>query len=291
MQAHLDCVYCTVRQALEAARLASADIDVHKKVVLKSLEALAEYDAYRTPAEMGRVIHYLVKEYSGNPDPYKRVKEDSIEMARGVYPRLKRFVEGDGDRLLRALEVSAAGNLLDAGVYGDLRAQDMEAILMEELDRGFALCDVDALREDLMGARNVLIIGDNAGETVLDRILISEIKRACGNGAEPSVFYGVRSAPIINDATAEDAVASGLEHDAIIADTGCSAPGLILDAADPEFLKLYREADVVISKGQGNYETLSDSAGRTIYFVLKAKCRAVAMDIGVNIGEYVLLRR
>ncbi len=291
MQAHLDCVYCTVRQALEAARLASADIDVHKKVVLKSLEALAEYDAYRTPAEMGRVIHYLVKEYSGNPDPYKRVKEDSIEMARGVYPRLKRFVEGDGDRLLRALEVSAAGNLLDAGVYGDLRAQDMEAILMEELDRGFALCDVDALREDLMGARNVLIIGDNAGETVLDRIMISEIKRACGNGAEPSVFYGVRSAPIINDATAEDAVASGLEHDAIIADTGCSAPGLILDAADPEFLKLYREADVVISKGQGNYETLSDSAGRTIYFVLKAKCRAVAMDIGVNIGEYVLLRR
>lgn len=291
MQAHLDCVYCTVRQALEAARLASADIDVHKKVVLKSLEALMKYDSYRTPAEMGGIIHKLVKEYSGNPDPYKRVKEDSIEMARGVYPRLKRFVEGQDDRLLRALEVSAAGNLLDAGVYGDLRAQDMEAILMEELDRGFALCDVDALREDLLGARNVLIIGDNAGETVLDRILISEVKRASGNGAEPSVFYGVRGAPIINDATAEDAVASGLEHDAIIVDTGCRAPGLILDVADPEFLTLYREADVVISKGQGNYETLSDSAGRTIYFVLKAKCEVVAGDTGASLGDYVLLRR
>lgn len=291
MQAHLDCVYCNVRQALEAARLASADADVHKKVVLKSLDALTKYDSYRTPAEMGGVIHHLVKEYSSNPDPYKRVKEDSIEMALSVYPGLKRFVEGDGDRLLRALEVSAAGNLLDAGVYGDLRAQDMEATLMKELDRGFALCHVDALREDLLGARNVLIIGDNAGETVLDRIMISEIKRACGNGAEPSVFYGVRSAPIINDATAEDAVASGLEHDAIIVDTGCSAPGLILDAADSEFLKLYREADVVISKGQGNYETLSDSAGRTIYFVLKAKCGVVAKDTGASLGDYVLLWR
>lgn len=291
MQVHLDCVHCNVRQALEAARLTTADTGIHKKIVFASLEALAKYDSYRTPAEMSRAVHDLVKQYSGNPDPYKKVKEDSIAMARGVYPRLKRLVEGDVDRLLRALEVSAAGNLLDAGVYGDLRTQDMEAVLMEELDRGFALSDLEALRGDLPGARNVLIVADNAGETVLDRILISEIKRACGSGTEPNVFYGVRSVPAINDATVEDAVASGLEHDAIIVDTGCGAPGLVLDDADPEFLEIYREADVVISKGQGNYETLSDSAGRAVYFVLKAKCEVVARDTGASLGDYVLLRR
>ena len=130
---------------------------------------------------------------------------------------------------------------------------------------------------------------DNAGETVFDRILISELKNVSGEGV--TVFYGVRSIPVINDATAEDAVASGLDQDATIVSTGSTVPGLILDEADPKFLKLYRDADVVISKGQGNYETLSDSAGRTIYFLLKAKCQAVAEDIGVSVGEYVLARK
>ncbi len=127
---------------------------------------------------------------------------------------------------------------------------------------------------------------------MLDRILISEIKRACGKEDKVNVFYGVRSAPMINDATAERCCRIRLDHDATIVDTGCCTPGIVLRNATPDFLKLYEEADVVISKGQGgNYETLSDSAGRTIHFVLKAKCRAVAEDTEVNIGEYVLLRR
>jgi len=291
MRVHLDCIACTLRQALEAARLATADIDVQERIIRRSLETLADYDLYRTPAELGSAVHELVKECSGNPDPYRNVKKATIEMAHAIYSGLKRFVEEQDDRLLVALEVSAVGNLLDAGVYGDLRTVDLEETLKEELSRGFAVCDIDFLRADLLGATKVLIIGDNAGETVLDRILISEIKRACGKEDKVNVFYGVRSAPMINDATAEDAVASGLDHDATIVDTGCCTPGLVLRNATPDFLKLYEEADVVISKGQGNYETLSDSAGRTIHFVLKAKCRAVAEDTEVNIGEYVLLRR
>ncbi len=86
MQVHLDCVHCNVRQALEAARLTTADTGIHKKIVFASLEALGKYDSYRTPAEMSRAVHDLVKQYSGNPDPYKKVKEDSIAMARGCLP-------------------------------------------------------------------------------------------------------------------------------------------------------------------------------------------------------------
>jgi len=289
MKIHLECVQCTLRQAWEGARLATADSDVQKAIVLKSLEALAEYGSYATPAEMGGAIHELVKAYSGNEDPYRKVKKDSIRIAHGIYPALKSHVEAQDDRLLAALEASAVGNLLDAGVYGDLRAVDLEAVIRRELTKGLAVCDVGAFREELPGAGTIVIIGDNAGETVLDRILVSEIRHAAGQGV--GVSYGVRGAPIINDATAEDAVASGLNHDATIVSTGSAAPGLILSEAAPDFLKLYREADVVISKGQGNYETLGDSAGRAIYFLLKAKCEPVAADIGVSIGDYAFIRK
>ena len=289
MKVQLDCVQCNLRQALEAARLATTDSDIQKKIILKSLEVLSRYDSYKTAPEMGGAVHEVVKEYTGNEDPYEKVKRVAIKMAHDIYPALKRYVEAQEDRLLSALEVSAVGNLLDAGVYGDMRTVDIETVLNRELTKGFAVCDIKALREDLQNVETVVIIGDNAGETVLDRILISEIKNV--SGEKVGVFYAVRGVPIINDATAEDAIASGLDHDATIVSTGSAVPGLILDKTGPEFLKLYRDADVVISKGQGNYETLSDTAGRAFYFLLKAKCEAVARDIGVGIGANVLVRK
>lgn len=289
MKVQLDCVQCNLRQALEAARLVTTDLDIQKTIVLKSLEVLLEYDSYRTSPEMGGAVHEVVKEYTGNADPYEKEKRVAIKIAHDMYPVLKRYVETQEDRLLSALEVSAVGNLLDAGVYGDMRTVDMEAVLNRELTKGFAVCDIKALREDLKNAETIVIIGDNAGETVLDRILISEIKNV--SGEKVGVFYAVRGVPMINDATEEDAIASGLDHDATIVSTGSAVPGLILDEADPEFLKLYRDADVVISKGQGNYETLSDTAGRGLYFLLKAKCEVVARDIAVSVGANVLVRK
>ncbi|NLB73958.1 MAG: DUF89 family protein [Firmicutes bacterium] len=289
MKVQLDCVQCSLRQALEAARLVTTDLDIQKTIVLKSLEILSKYDSYKTSPEMGGAVHEVVKEYTGNEDPYEKVKRVAIKMAHDAHPALKRYVETQEDRLLSALEVSAVGNLLDAGVYGDMRTVDMEAVLNRELTKGFTVCDIKALREDLKNAETIVIIGDNAGETVLDRILISEIKNV--SGGKVGVFYGVRGVPIINDATAEDAVASGLDHDATIISTGSVVPGLVLDKADPDFLKLYCDADVVISKGQGNYETLSDAAGRALYFLLKAKCEAVARDIAVSVGANVLVRK
>lgn len=170
-----------------------------------------------------------------------------------------------------------------------MRAVDLEAMPKQEVTEGLGLGDIEQPRKELEKARTVVIIGDNAGETVFDRIVISKIKRM--KREEVNVFYGVRSALVIYDTTAEDAIASGLDCDAAIVSTGSTVPGLLLDEATLEFLELYRAADVVISKGQGNYETLGESIGRVIYFLLKAKCQAVAADIRVSQGEYVLLRR
>lgn len=291
MRVKLDCVPCSLKQALEAGRLATDDSKVQETILLKSLEALLHYESCQTPAQLGGVVHALAREYSGNPDPYSRVKRDSIEMAQGIYPKLKDMVEEAEDSLYQAVKVSAVGNLLDAGVYGDLGLLDLQSWIEDELDKGFAYCDLKSLRDELSDAETVVVIGDNAGESVFDRILIGAIRRTIGEGKKAKVFYGVRSAPVINDVTFEDAIASGLEEDAIIISTGCSEPGLVLEEATSEFLQIYKEADVVISKGQGNYETLGDSARRPVYFLLKAKCMVIATDLGVNPGDYVLLHK
>jgi len=125
----------------------------------------------------------------------------------------------------------------------------------------------------------VLYIGDNVGETVFDRVFIEEITAP--------VTYVVRDRPVLNDVTAQDALDSGLEGLARIVSSGSASPGAVLPECSNEFLDLFDKADVVISKGQGNYEALSD-APRPIFFLLRAKCPVVARDLGVEVGSLVL---
>ena len=222
MKPQLECLQCSIRQALEAAELAGADLELKKEIAVETLKLLLEYDSYGSPAELSGGVHALARRLTGNTDPYKKLKEATIRIAREVYPAVARGIKGQEDRMLYALEVSAVGNVIDAGVYGDLRDVDLEAILQEELTKGFAVCDIDAMRHDLSDARSVVIVGDNAGETVFDRLMISEIKNMVGDGVK--VFYGVRNIPTINDATVEDAVASGLDQEAAVMSTGCDEP-------------------------------------------------------------------
>lgn len=121
MEVQLDCIQCNLRQALGAARLGTSDSDIQKKIVIKSSKVLSNYDSCETPREMGKVVHELVKEYTGNEDPYKKLRESAIRTVSNLYPALEGFVETNSDRIRSALEVSVVGNLLDAVVYGDIR--------------------------------------------------------------------------------------------------------------------------------------------------------------------------
>ncbi len=127
----------------------------------------------------------------------------------------------------------------------------------------------------------MLIIGDNAGETIFDKVLIEELLNL-------EIIYAVRSGPIINDATIEDVELAGLNRQVRLISTGCDAPGVIRTECSQEFLKIFDEADIVISKGQGNYETLSEEE-REIFFLLKVKCPVIAKHIGVDSGDYVFI--
>ena len=227
------------------------------------------------PPKTGRLIYAKVAEITKNGDPYRELKQRSTVEALALYPFLKERVSHATDRLLLALKLAIAGNAID---YGANNSFNIQIEVDHALNRGIDVCDYVAFLNCLEKTNEVLYIGDNAGETVFDRVLIEELDKP--------VIYGVRGGPIINDATYEDALQAGIAEVATILSSGSNAPGAILGTCSHEFNEVFRNADLVISKGQGNYEALSNERS-PIFFLLKAKCDVIAKHIGAKKGDFV----
>jgi len=279
MKAYVDCYPCFLRQALEAARMATDDEGIHRRVLQHVAALIAEFPPEATPVEMGEGIHRAVREMSASPDPYREVKRESNDLALSLYPELREMVKGSPDPLLTAIKIAAAGNVADFGANPGF---DLERSVREALAHDLVGSDFPLFRSRLREARRILYVGDNAGEIVFDKILVEEM---VGRGAE--VTFVVRGGPVLNDATSEDARYVGMDEFAEVITSGTLSPGTALRNADPAFLDRFNGADLVLAKGQGNYEGLSDEPG-PLFFLLTVKCAVVARDLGVRIGERVL---
>jgi len=256
----LDCYPCFLRQALDAARRAGVD-DAQQRVVLdRVLEALRQIEPSATPPEIGDRVHRIVRQVAGSDDPYREAKATSTRQALALYPRLQELVREADDPLGVAVRLSIAGNIMDAARFQEC---DLWDTVERALAQPFAIDDGAAFREALAGASQVLYLADNAGETVFDRVLIEAL--------DPPVVYAVKGGPTLNDATREDALAAGVDQVAEIVSTGSDAPGTILSRCSEEFRKVYEQAELVIAKGQANYETLSEEGPR-VFFLLQTKC-------------------
>lgn len=272
----MDCYPCFLRQALDAARRAGVGDTQQRAVLDRVLEALQQVEPAATPPEIGDRVHRIVRQVAGNGDPYREAKAASTRQALALYPRLKALVREADDPLDVAVRLSIAGNIMDAA-----RGQecDLWSTVERVLAQPFAADDGMAFREALAGAGKVLYLADNAGETVFDRVLIEAL--------DAPVVYAVKGGPTLNDATREDALAAGVDRVAEIVSTGSDAPGTILDRCSEEFRKLYERAELIIAKGQANYETLSE-AGSKVFCLLQTKCPVIARDVGVPVGSIVL---
>ncbi len=269
---------CFLRQALEAARISMSDEKMQKRILIEATKIISNVDQFDSSPEVGRELYHLVKKHTGIDDPYREIKKNHIESAQRIYPDMKYFLFKQKDRLEASLKIAAVGNVIDAAVNGNV---DVKRNIIEEFDKEFKINDIERFKKDISTAKTLLIIGDNAGETVFDKILVEELLFL-------DITYAVRSEPIINDATLQEGLESGLNYGTHLISSGCSAPGTILEACSREFLDVYEAADIIISKGQGNYETLSDE-NRGIFFLLKAKCPVIAKDLGVSINDYVFV--
>lgn len=283
MKVYLDCFPCFVRQTLEAARMAVDDERVHRKILNAVMKQLVHLPMEVTPPQMGQVIHRLIKELTHNGDPYREIKERYNVAALKMLPNLKELVLRAEDPLLTASKLAIAGNIVDFGALSG--GFDLESVVWETLRADFAIDDYAMFRDAIQKASRILYLGDNAGEIVFDRVLIEEIRRM----GSAEITFVVRGRPIINDATIEDAAFAGLDRFAQVISNGSDAPATVLSECTPAMVAAYRAADLVIVKGQGNYESLSEETG-PLFFLLKVKCPVLARDLGAHMGDTILKR-
>jgi len=276
MNTYLDCIPCFMQQALRAGRMVTSDEKKLKLILDKTGEMVKTISMQATPAETGMMVYRIVREVTGVNDPYKDIKQQHIKETKSIYPELEKIVANSNDKLLTAIKIAIAGNIIDLGVNREFDiVSDVKSIMKQD----FAILDYDAFKKQLKKTRDILYIGDNVGESVFDKILIKELKKP--------VKYAVRSIPIINDVTMKDAIASGLDEVAELFDSGCESPGIILNQSIPQFLKLFNTSGLVISKGQGNFEGLSD-CNRQVFFLLKTKCPIISNHLGLKEGSIIL---
>ena len=276
MKTFLDCLPCMMDQALRAGRIATDDERIIKKLLDAVGAMMKDIPLENTPPETGEIIYRKVREITGVTDPYKEVKKANIEEALSLYPELKKIVKESDNSLLTAIRIAIAGNVIDLGVNKKFNlVEDVRKILKQD----FAILDFEKFEKQLEIAGSVLYLGDNAGESVFDKILIEELNKP--------VTYVVREIPVINDVTKEDAIASGINEVAEIISSGTTAPAVILSLCNNEFIERFNNSKMIISKGQGNYEGLSD-VKQPVFFLLKAKCFVIANDLNVEENDIVL---
>ena len=201
MKLTLDCLPCLLRQSLEAARLTAMDNHHEQAIMDAALALLSDYKRYTTSPQLARAIHRQVKQITGSADPYRAIKHEHIRAALELYDQARARVLASDNPLLIAIKAAAAGNLIDAAIYRDI---EIGQAILNRLDLPMAICDLDELSCRLREAKTVLIIGDNAGESVFDRLLAEQLKPA-------TVYYAVKSQPIINDDLLDDVIQRAID--------------------------------------------------------------------------------
>ncbi|MDX9802313.1 MAG: ARMT1-like domain-containing protein [Spirochaetia bacterium] len=291
MNTYLDCIPCFFSQALFASRQAGCSEKQQKQILDEVSRLIPELSMTASPPENAVKVYRVINKISGNPDPFAEIKERSNKAAQEVYPLLLKRVESSDDPLLSAVETAISGNIIDYGANSniDLMAE-IEKILDQEeralhRERG-ELFNIQSLQSALSSAKEILYIGDNAGEIVFDKLLVKIISRLY---PEIKIRFAVRGKPVINDVTLEDASSTGMDTLCEIVSSGSGTPGAVPEFVSPEFSGLLGSADVIISKGQGNYEALSGSR-LPVFYLLRVKCAIIARHIPAEKGDFCLIK-
>jgi uncharacterized protein with ATP-grasp and redox domains len=286
MKTYLDCLPCLMGQALKAARAATDDEEVQRQVVNAVACLIPELSLGLKPPEIAQRGYQLVIQITGSDDPFHKAKVEANRTALALWPQLKQLVEQSADRLFMACRLAIFANSIDFGL--NFEHGGIESIIDEAATCSLPLAvnNYDQFWSSLNKSRSLLYLGDNTGEIVFDRLLIEEINRV----KEMEIYFVVREKPVINDVTMDDALAVGMDRVARVVSNGSDAPATILSQCSSELRRLYHSADIIIAKGQGNYESLEGDKGN-IFFLLRAKCPLLAETLGVRVGDCVLKRK
>ncbi len=283
MKTQLDCIPCFVSHVLDAVRMTTDDRQVHEKVLREAMCLGCKLDFLDSPPVTAQKIHRFIRKATGVKDPYHEIKKKFNEFAMGMYPELKELVGSSVDPFETAVRLAIAGNIIDFGVNSEVEQSKVEQTIAESLTEPL---DMDALakfHQATAEAHDILYLGDNAGEIVFDKLLVERLPQG-------RITFVVKGGPILNDAMQEDAEMVGLTDIVNVVDNGSDAPGTILADCSKAFVQRFERAELVVAKGQANYETLSD-VDKKMFFLLRPKCDVLAEHLSREIGTLVLMQK
>ncbi len=282
MKTYFDCIPCAIRQVLDSVRMITDDEAVHEKVLRESLAMWEKMDLRQSPPAMARQIHRVVRRLTGVADPYLEVKNRYNRFALAMYPDLRERVVGSENPFETAVRLAIAGNIIDFGVNSTVDERCVAETTAQALTDRIDADVVRRLEKAVEEARDILYLGDNAGEVVFDRLLIERMPRE-------KVTFVVKGGPILNDVLIEDAQIAGLTDLVEVIDNGADAPGTVLEVCSEAFRERFERADLIVAKGQGNFETLSDTR-KNAFFLLRPKCAVLSRHLNCEIGRLVVVQ-
>lgn len=278
MKTYYECIPCFIHQALRA--LQQVDEKLHEEIIRKILAALSEMDLKHSPPKMALKIFEIIREFTGDVDLYAEVKNNSNRYILNMEDDLRNIIRSSSDKFLTGLHLAIAGNIIDFGAKHDFS----DELIHREIDDALKIKlndqKVSRFKKAISRGETILYLGDNAGEIVFDKLFIEQLP--C-----EKIIFAVRGEHIINDILLADAQLVGLDKIVSVVSNGSRAPGTIIEDCSDRFKKIYNDADLVISKGQGNFESLSDSQ-KEIVFLLKIKCKTVAESLNGKVGDFVI---
>jgi len=283
MQMRNECAACILNQVIRVTEYLGMDKEKSDLIFKEALKKTFEtgYSGMTPPLYSGK-IYDAVSGLTGNKDPYKKLRKEQNDLVLDNIQFFRNRISVSDDPLFTSLFYSLLGNIID---YGGVEIFDTDQIFSDIDGIEINVNDYDKLKERLVKAGSILIISDNAGEAVFDMLLMEQLKQKF---PELKIIYGVRSGPAINDIIKEDAEYIGIGDHAEIIETGSTYAGTMISHSDPGFIEIYKSADIVISKGQGNFETLEMETEKDIFFVFKVKCRIVADHSGLPMNSLVM---
>jgi uncharacterized protein with ATP-grasp and redox domains len=279
MKATNDCYPCLANLVRQAAGLATEDPELRARAIEEGLSLLdREFSTEKVSIAVATPLHRVVRRVTGNPDPYRRMKEAEVDMASNLLKGRKSNPEAT---LRDNMILAVLGNNID--FFKDLKQIEKDMGMPVE----FALDHVRKLEEKLKRARRILYLGDNAGEVLFDLPLVRRLE------CYAPVTYVVKESPVQNDITLSDLKKFDLEKELPrVITTGTDTPGVDMAMASDEFRSEFEAADLVLAKGMGYWETLSELKPQgKVFYLLKAKCKPVADSLGVELNSYVALLR
>ncbi|WP_238861608.1 ARMT1-like domain-containing protein [Clostridium sp. YIM B02569] len=284
MKIHDKCLPCMVNQVIKVANITGVN---NKEELLKEVFTyLSKMDFEATTPEIIGEIFGMIKEHTNNPDPYKETRNYYNTLFLKLLPEFERKIEQAENSFELAVRYAIVGNIIDFNPIHNTLLEDIFDYFerMEQLE--LAIDDSKELAEDILNSKTLLYLGDNCGEICMDKILLRKIKELNPN---IKIFFGVRGKPVVNDSIAEDAYAVGIDEYSEVIDNGDGSLGTVLNRTSYEFKEVYKKADVVIAKGQANYECLSEEK-KKIYFLLMTKCDVIANDIGAPEKKMICMK-